>query len=145
LRRGYLNARIYVIAFGSIAATLVLMPAFASTSLWVTAPLSVVGGLFLTLPVAPAEAMVSDVVVAQLRGRAASVRTIVRTVSVAGYVIIGVLADQVGLRWALVWTTPLYAIGGVIALFAVRHYPHDLAFVVAESRREVDAPDDPVG
>jgi MFS family permease len=145
MRRGHLNARIYVIAFGSIAATLVLMPAFASTSLWVTAPLSVFGGLFLTLPVAPAEAMVSDVVVAQLRGRAASVRSIVRTVSVAGYVIIGVLADQIGLRWALVWATPLYAVGGVIALFAVRHYPHDLAFVVAESRREPDSGDDPVG
>ncbi|MCU1461531.1 MAG: transporter [Acidimicrobiales bacterium] len=138
LRRGVINARVYVIAFGSIAATLVLMPAFAATSLWVTAPLMVLGGVFLTLPVAPAEAMVSDVVVAQLRGRASAVRTIVRTVSVAGYVIIGVLADQIGLRWALVWTTPLYAVGGVLALFATRHYPHDLAFVVAESRRRPD-------
>ena len=135
MRRGVINARAYVIAFGSIAATVVLMPAFASTTLLVTAPLSVLGGVFLTLPVAPAEAMVSDVVVAQLRGRASAVRSIVRTVSVAGYVIIGVLADQIGLRWALVWTTPLYAIGGVCALFATRHYPHDLAFVVAESRR----------
>src|SRR5206468_7273721 len=65
LRRGFINARVYVIAFGSIAATAVLMPAFASTSLLVTSPLMILGGVFLTLPVAPAEAMVSDVVVAQ--------------------------------------------------------------------------------
>ena len=135
LRRGVVCARVYVVAFGSIAATAVLMPAFAVRSLLITSPLLLVGGILLTVAVAPAEAMMSDVVVAELRGRAATVRSIVRVLSTAGYVIVGVLADRIGLRWALVWTCPLYAAGGVIALFAVRHYPADLAFVLAESRR----------
>ena len=31
--------------------------------------------------------------------------------------------------------TPLYAIGGVVMLFAARHYAYDLSFVAAESER----------
>jgi hypothetical protein len=89
----------------------------------------------LTLPVAPAEALVSDVVVAQLRGRAATVRSVVRALSAAGPVFIGLLSNHLGLRVALVAFTPIYAVGGIIMLAATRHYPHDVAFVVAESRR----------
>jgi len=143
-RRGHLNARVYVVAFASIAATAVMMPAFASTSLTVAAPLMFVGGALLTLPVAPAEALFSDVVVAQLRGRAATVRSIVRALSNGGAAIIGLLSAQFiasglsradGLRYAIVAICPIYAIGGVIMLFAARTYPADVAFVVAESRR----------
>jgi MFS family permease len=135
LARGIVNARVHVVAYASIAATLVLAPAFASTALVVTVPLMLVGGILLTLPVAPAEALVSDVVVAELRGRAATVRSAVRALSAVGPLIVGVLADAVGLRWALVALTPVYAVGGVIMLGAARHYPADVAFVVAESRR----------
>jgi MFS family permease len=151
LRRGVINARVYVVGFGSIAASLFIMPAFASRSLAVTAPLLVVGGIFLTLPVAPAEALVSDVVVAQLRGRAASVRSVVRTLSNVGPLLIGGIAVALqnggsskadALRNAIVLLAPIYAIGGAIVLFAARTYPYDLAFVVAESRRS-SAPPDP--
>jgi MFS family permease len=135
LRRGILCARVYVVAFGSIAATIVLMPAFASTDLALTAPLLFLGGALLTLPVAPAEALVSDVVVAELRGRASAVRSIVRALSAAGAPLIGLLSRAIGLRAALVAFSPIYAVGGLIMLAAVRHYPHDIAFVVAESRR----------
>jgi MFS family permease len=135
LARGRVNARVHVVAYGSIAATLVLAPAFASTVLWVTAPLLLVGGILLTLPVAPAEALVSDVVVAELRGRAATVRSTVRALSAVGPLVVGLLADAMGLRGALVAMTPVYAVGGVIMLGAARHYPADVAFVVAESRR----------
>jgi predicted MFS family arabinose efflux permease len=135
LARGLVNARVHVVAFGSMAATAVLVPAFASTSLLVTAPLLFVGGALLTLPVAPAEALVSDVVVAELRGRAATVRSVVRALSAVGPLIIGVLADAIGLRGAIVALTPLYAVGGLVMLAAARHYPSDVAFVVAESRR----------
>ena len=144
LRRGVINARVYVVGIGSIVATLLIMPAFASRSLAVTAPLLVLGGIFLTLPVAPAEALVSDVVVAQLRGRAASVRSVVRTLSNIGPLVIGGIAVALehggaskadALRNAIVILAPIYAIGGAIVLFAVRTYPYDLAFVVAESRR----------
>jgi MFS family permease len=145
LRRGILCARVYVVAAGSVGATLVLLPALASSTLLVTAPLFLVGGALLTLPVAPAEAWVSDVVVAQLRGRASTVRSFVRTLAHIGPVLAGLLStflmDSAGmdrgdaLRWALVGMTPLYGIGGLLALFAVRSYPADLAFVLAQSRR----------
>lgn len=135
LRRGVLCARVYVVAFGSIAATVVLMPAFASTNLALTAPLLFLGGALLTLPVAPAEALVSDVVVAELRGRASAVRSVVRALSAGGAPLIGLISQATGLRVALVAFSPIYAIGGLIMLAAVRHYPHDIAFVVAESRR----------
>jgi MFS family permease len=46
LKRGIINSRVYVVGFGSIAATLFIMPAFASRSLAVTAPLLVLGGVF---------------------------------------------------------------------------------------------------
>lgn len=135
LRRGVLCARVYVVAFGSIAATAVLMPAFASTDLALTAPLLFVGGALLTLPVAPAEALVSDVVVAELRGRASAVRSVVRALSAGGAPLIGLISRAVGLRAALVAFSPIYALGGLVMLAAVRHYPHDIAFVLAEARR----------
>jgi MFS family permease len=145
LRRGILNARVFVVAGGSIAGTAVLFPAFASTHIWVTAPLLVVGGAVLTLPVAPAEALMTDVVVAELRGRAAAIRSIVRSLSSVGALIVGALSTTListlgvsradGLRWALVALTPVYAIGGLLMLFAARHYPADVAFVAAEARR----------
>ena len=53
LKKGYLNARVYVVAISSIAATAVLLPAFLSTTLPVAVPFFFMGGVFLTLPVAP--------------------------------------------------------------------------------------------
>jgi MFS family permease len=135
LKKGYINARVYVVAISSIAATAVLLPAFLSTTLLVAVPFFFLGGVFLTLPVAPAEALVSDVVVAQLRGRAATVRSIVRTASNGGAPLVGVLATAIGLRMAIVSIIPLYAVGGIIMFFAARSYPRDVAFVVAESKR----------
>jgi MFS family permease len=146
LERGILNARVFVVAAGSILATVVLVPAFASTHLWVTAPLLLVGGMFLTLPVAPAEAVATDVVVGALRGRAAAVRAIVRSLSSAGPLVIGALSTAFigrlalsradGLRWAIVAISPVYAVGGVIMLLAARHYPSDVSFVIDYATRE---------
>lgn len=147
LRRGHVNARVYVVAYGSIAATLVLAPAFASTNLWVSAPLIFIGGILLTLPVAPAEALCTDVVPPQLRGRGAMVRQFVRTASYAGPYLIGVVSDAiashassasttVGLHWAIVAVCPLYALGGVIMFAAVRHYPRDISTVVSQAHAQ---------
>jgi MFS family permease len=146
LRRGHVNARVYVAAFGAIGATLVLVPAFASTSLAVSAPLLFVGGVLLTVPIAPAEALCTDVVLPELRGRGAMVRQIVRTASWAGPYLIGVISDQIapntalGLRWAIVTACPFYALGGLIMLGAARYYPRDIAYVIAHSRRSWEAP-----
>jgi MFS family permease len=146
LRRGHVNARVYVAAFGAIGATLVLVPAFASTNLAVSAPLLFVGGVLLTLPIAPAEALCTDVVLPELRGRGAMVRQIVRTGSWAGPYLIGLISDLIapntalGLRWAIVTACPFYALGGLIMLGAARYYPRDIAYVIAYSRRSSAAP-----
>ncbi|MEY2434330.1 MAG: hypothetical protein QOC92_4055 [Acidimicrobiaceae bacterium] len=141
LRRGIVNARIYVVVVSSIIATIIFVPAFASTSLAVTLPLFLLGGIFLTLPIAPADAMLTDVVVAPLRGRAAALRSVVRSASSLMILVIAALKGIVDLRFALVIVTPVYAIGGLIMWFAARTYPSDLAFVVAESRRLRDTSD----
>jgi MFS family permease len=145
LRHGHVNARVYVVAYGSIGATLVLAPAFAVTNLWLGAPLLFLGGVMLTLPIAPAEALCTDVVPPDLRGRGAMVRQVVRTASYAGPYLIGVVAvaiaarsdgmsSTVGLHWAIVSVCPLYALGGLIMLLGVRYYPRDIAYVVAHAR-----------
>jgi MFS family permease len=136
LRRGMINSRVYVGAFGSIAATVVLMPAFATTNLAIGAPLMFVGGALLTIPVAPAEALVSDVVIPTLRGRASTVRSVVRALAGLGPILVGVLSDAFGLRAALVALCPVYALGGLVMLGAARHYPADLAYVLAYSRSD---------
>jgi MFS family permease len=149
LRRGMVNARVHVVAYGSIAASLVLAPAFASTNLWIGAPLIFLGGIMLTLPIAPAEALCTDVVPPQLRGRGAMVRQVVRTASYAGPYLIGVVSvaiashsssesTAVGLHWAIVAVCPLYALGGLIMLAAVRHYPRDISYVVAHARAKAN-------
>lgn len=135
LRRGILNARVYVAAISPLVATALFVPAFTSRNLAVTAVLFIVGGVFLTLPIAPADALLTDVVVAPLRGRAAALRSVVRSAAGLAPLIIGGLKAVSDLRTALIVFTPIYAVGGLIMLLAARHYPADLAFVVAETER----------
>jgi MFS family permease len=135
LERGVVNARIYVVAIASMAAPIALVPAFLIDNIWLTAPFFLLGGMLLTVPVAPGEAVVSDVVAAPLRGRAAAVRGVVRSLAALSPVVIGVLSDSIGLRSALAAVTPIYAVGGVMMLLATRTYPSDLAFVAAEADR----------
>jgi len=135
LRRGIVNARIYVCVVASLVATALFVPGFASHNIVVTAVLFVIGGVFLTLPVAPADALLADVVVAELRGRAAALRSVVRSAAGLAPLVIGGLKEFTDLRTALVVFTPIYAVGGLIMLMAARSYPGDLAFVIAESRR----------
>lgn len=140
LQRGWINGRVWLIAVSSVLATVILMPGFASTNLWITAPLFLVGGFFITMPIAASEAMVADVVVCELRGRAATVRSIVRTLSSGGGTIVGIMIGAFGggangTRLAIVWFMPIFAIGGLLVLFALRSYGSDLAFVLAEADR----------
>lgn len=135
LRRGIINARVYVVSFSSMAAAAVLLPAFLSTNLAVTGALLIVGGFLLTLPIAPGEAMMNDVVVAQLRGRAATARSVVRSIGAAGPVLIGALSSAWGIRVAVASVVPIYAVGGAVMLLAAKTYPADLAYMGAETRR----------
>ena len=138
LARGHVNARVWVAAGGSMAATVVLVPALLVPGLIASGLLFFLAGVCVTLPVAPSEALMTDVVVAQIRGRAASIRSLVRSVANASPALIGVLSDATSLRTALVMTAPLYLVGGVVMLLAARTYPADLAFVAAESDRIAD-------
>ncbi len=135
LERGVVNARIQVVALASLAAPLALVPAFLIPEIWLTTPFFVIGGLLLTVPIAPGEAVLNDVVAAPLRGRAASVRGVLRSTAALSPVLIGVLSDAIGLRRALAAITPVYAVGGLLVLLATRTYPSDLAFVTAEAER----------
>lgn len=135
LRRGVLNARILVVSVSSVAAALTLAPAFLLSNLAAATPLFVIGGLCLTMPVAPGEAMMNDVVVAPLRGRAGSVRSVCRSLGAVSPYVIGVLSSSIGLSRALAVVTPTYAVGGAVVLLAARSYGSDLAFVAAETER----------
>lgn len=139
LRRGVANARVYVTAVSSVLASILLLPAFLTSSLPLAAGLLFLGSTCLTIPVAPSEALVSDVVPSQLRGRAAAVRSAVRALAALSPLLVGVLSDALDLPTALALITPLYAIGGLVMLLAARTYPADLAFVAAESRRTLVA------
>jgi predicted MFS family arabinose efflux permease len=132
---GMANARVYVTAVSSVLASVLLLPAFLTSSLPLAATLLFVGSTCLTIPVAPSEALVSDVVPSGLRGRAAAIRSVVRALSALAPLIVGALSDATDLPTALALVTPLYAIGGLVMLMAARTYPADLAFVAAASRR----------
>jgi MFS family permease len=143
-RRGVVNARIYVVVVASVMASISLPIGFATHNLLLSALALVVGGCSVTMPVAPSEALFNDVVVADLRGRAASVRSIVRAVSSVGSLIVGIMADHLGgstaghaagLQHALVIFAPICGIAGVAFIFARRSYAHDVAFVCAETAR----------
>lgn len=135
LRRGITNARVYVTSVSSVLASLLLLPAFLTSSLTLAAVLMFFGSFCLTTPVAPSEALMSDVVPGELRGRAAAIRSVVRALAALAPLIVGVLSDATDLPTALALITPLYAVGGIVMLFAARTYPSDLAFVASEARR----------
>lgn len=137
LQRGDVNARVHVAAVSSVLATALLLPAILTNSLALSAVLFFFGSTCLTLPIAPSEALVSDVVPAELRGRAASIRSVVRALSALAPLAVGGLSDAFGddLPTALATVTPLYAVGGLVMLLAARTYPADLAFAAAEARR----------
>lgn len=143
-RRGVLNARIYVVVVASAVSAVSLPVGFASHNLVLSAFGLLVGGCSVTLPIAPSEALFNDVVVAELRGRAASVRSMVRAASSAGSLIVGILADHLGsaadnhaagLREALIFFGPICGLAGVAFIFARKSYGHDMAFVCAETTR----------
>ena len=160
-RRGVVNARVYVVVAASVVSAVSLPLGFATHNLIISGVFLAVGGCSITLPLAPSEALLNDVVVADLRGRAASVRSMVRAASSAGSLIVGVMADHLGgsaaghaagLQRAMVLFAPVCGAFGVLFIFARRHYAHDVAFVCAESarldaQRTVSPPDEmaPVG
>jgi predicted MFS family arabinose efflux permease len=139
LRRGDVNARVHVTAGASVLASAFLLPAFLTSSLIVASICLFFGSLFLTMPVAPAEALVSDVVPGELRGRASSVRSVVRALAALSPPIVGVISEATDLSTALAIVSPLYAIGGLLMLLAAKSYPGDLASVATQARASLSS------
>ena len=141
LRRGVLNARPYVAATSAVLSVAFLTPAWAIHDLHVTAPLFVIGSAFLTGAIPPTEAMLADVVMADMRGRAATIRSIGRVLSNTGPFLVAAIATAFGgtggngLRLGLTIFTSVMAIAAVGLLLSARTYPRDLAAVCDESER----------
>jgi predicted MFS family arabinose efflux permease len=139
LQRGDVNARVHVTAGASVLASVFLLPAFLTTSLALASVCLFFGSLFLTMPVAPAEALVSDVVPGELRGRASSVRSVVRALAALSPPIVGMISEATDLSTALAIVSPLYAVGGLLMLLAAKSYPGDLASVATQARASVSS------
>lgn len=134
LKRGVLNARVFVTAAASVLASVFFLPAFFTHNLPFAAVCLFFGSLCMTAPVAPSEALTSDVIPAPLRGRAAAIRSIVRALSALAPLVVGALADVYSLATALAIVSPLYAIGGFVMLLAAKSYPTDLESVATRAR-----------
>jgi MFS family permease len=136
VRRGVQTGRLWVAAVGLVAAAALGTPVLFLHSLPLAALLVTVGTGALNAATPTLDAVRLDVVPAHLRGRAESLRTVIRTL-VEGFapLVIGVLADHLaggghaGLRWALVLVMPALALNGVLLLFAMRTYPREAAAV----------------
>ena len=121
-----------------------LMPAFASTNLTLTAPLMFVGGGCSRSPSRPAEALMSDVVVPALRGRAGD-GALSRAGHLAGSARCSSACSQMRSACAprLVAFCPVYAIGGIVMLAAAKHYPATSRTSLAQARRPRHQPRKP--
>ncbi|MCU1460901.1 MAG: transporter [Acidimicrobiales bacterium] len=137
LKRGMVRARVLVAGLGYVAGGAVLVMAFSTRMIWVSAPLIALGTAFAALATGPQYALLVDVAPVSLREQATGIGSVVQFVSAIGYVLVGALSDLFGnnLRLALLATAPAFCLGGAMILVAGRTYIADVAMVVAEARR----------
>ena len=140
LRRGMANARVYVAAVSSVLASVLLLPAFLTSSLPLAAVLLFFGSLCLTD--AGGAERGADVRRRARRTCAAgrsAIRSIVRALSALSPLDRRACSPtSPTCRPPSPSSRPLYAVGGLVMLFAARTYPADLAFVAAEARRSME-------
>jgi MFS family permease len=145
LDRGLLTGRLHVGAWSYLAASVVMIPVFVTSSLAVALPFLVLAGALLTAPIAPLEAARLDVVHPRLRGRAESARMIARVAAQAvAPLVFGVMSNTLGgggargLQLAFLALLPLLAASSVLLLLATRHYPQEVAAVQESDIEESD-------
>ncbi len=135
LARGRVNARLHVAIGGSLLAAAALLPALVTTSLFVAIPLMIVGGAGLSAPNPVLDAVRLDIVHPALRGRAESVRILLRTAGEAvAPVAIGAVADHFGrhhhgVQIALLLALPMLLLNAGLLAMATRTYARDVASV----------------
>jgi predicted MFS family arabinose efflux permease len=145
LERGVLGARLHIGAWSYLAASIVMIPVFVTSSLAVALPFLVVAGALLTAPIAPLEAARLDVLHPQLRGRAEAARLIARVAAQAvAPLAVGVLSNTLGgggargLQLAFLALLPLLAASSVLLLMATKYYPREVAAVQTSEVEESD-------
>ncbi|HWF72287.1 MAG TPA: MFS transporter [Solirubrobacteraceae bacterium] len=158
LRRGVLNARVYVPAVSYIAAAALLIPGILATKLTPAVWFDVGGAALLSAANPPLDAARLDIMPAGLWGRAESVRTLFRTLAQAiAPILFGLVADLVagitpsqtpigtkpkssitsgtanGLEYSFLLMLIVLGAAGVILLRARQTYPRDVATAAASS------------
>ncbi|HEY5318201.1 MAG TPA: MFS transporter [Solirubrobacteraceae bacterium] len=164
LRRGVLNARVWVPAVSYIAAALLLIPGLLASKLTPAIWFDVAGAAFLSAANPPLDAARLDIMPAGLWGRAESVRTLLRTLAQAlAPLLFGAVADLVagitphqtpigtkvhgsvsvgtanGLEYSFLLMLVVLGAAGVILLRARLTYPRDVATAAASSMPTVVA------
>jgi ABC-type branched-subunit amino acid transport system ATPase component/MFS family permease len=134
LRRGVVNARVWVLAVSLTLGPLTFVPALLINSLWAAVPFFAIAGFLLALPAPVNDAIMTDVIVPELRGRSAAAKGALQAFANIGPALVGGISVLTTLRIGLLSMIPLYLLGGLLSLFALRYYPGDLAFVVAHAR-----------
>ncbi|HWC85706.1 MAG TPA: MFS transporter [Solirubrobacteraceae bacterium] len=158
LRRGVLNARVWVPAVSYIAAALLLIPGILASKLTPAIWFDVAGAALLSAANPPLDAARLDIMPAGLWGRAESVRTLLRTLAQAiAPLLFGAVADLVagitphqtpigtkpngsistgtanGLEYSFLLMLVVLGAAGVILLRARQTYPRDVATAAASS------------
>ncbi len=158
LRRGVLNARVYVPAVAYIAAAVLLIPGILATKLTPAIWFDVGGAALLSAANPPLDAARLDIMPAGLWGRAESVRTLFRTLAQAiAPILFGLLADLIagitphqtpigtkpsgsiatgtanGLEYSFLLMLIVLGAAGVILLRARQTYPRDVATAAAST------------
>jgi MFS family permease len=134
LARGHREARIVVPATALIATAVLWIAPLLIHTVWLGLALGIPAAAVMSIPSAPLDAARLDVIPTRLRGRAESVRTVLRAGAFSlAPVVFGWVADQAagergaGTRDAfLVMLVPL-ALSGLVLLRARRTYPWDVA------------------
>lgn len=143
LLRGHLNSRVWVAIVGYLLAPVFLLPALLIHSLLDALPLLALSGFFLAATAPALDAIRIDVIVPRARGRAESIREVLRTASEgAGPLLFGLISVSFasgslsGLQIAFVSGLPVIVIAGLVLILALRTYQPDVvaALVSVEKR-----------
>lgn len=141
LRRGRLNARVWVAAIAAGIAAVAFIPALSTHHATSALPYLVIAAFGLSAQNPPLDAARLDIMPPELWGRAEGVRTFLRTAAQAlAPLLFGVTADTVfggghgSLRWTfIVMLIPLFA-SSVVLFRATSSYPRDVATAAAARR-----------
>jgi predicted MFS family arabinose efflux permease len=139
MERGSKAGRVWVAVVGYVVAAIALLGAVATRSLWIAAPLCLIGAAALAAPNPALDAVRLDVILPRLRGRAESVRTIVRTVGEAvAPPVFGLLSEHLagggsrGLQASAAALLPALLLAAALLAIAARSYPADAEAVRRE-------------